>query len=101
MLEVEPLAGGSVELSYLEYPGRHVTLLQSKIARVLDGMYRKGGWQASSRGEAGAGESGKAIIALQTADDSIFGPMVLQARDELQSYAQLNWKLFKELYKKL
>ena len=95
VLEVEPLAGGSVELSYLEYPGRHVTLLQSKIARVLDGMYRKGGWQASSRGEAGAGESGKAIIALQTADDSIFGPMVLQARDELQSYAQLNWKLFK------
>ena len=95
VLEVEPLAGGSVELSYLEYPGRHVSLLQNKIARVLDGMYRKGGWQASSRGEAGAGESGKAIIALQQADDSIFGPMVLQARGELQQYANLNWHLFK------
>ena len=95
VLEVEPLAGGSVELSYLEYPGRHISLLQNKIARVLDGMYRKGGWQASSRGEAGAGESGKAIIALQQADDSIFGPMVTQTRDELQQYADLNWRLFK------
>ena len=95
VLEVEPLAGGSVELNYLEYPGRHVSLLQNKIARVLDGMYRKGGWQASSRGEAGAGESGKAIIALQQADDSIFGPMVLQTRHELEEYARLNWHLFK------
>jgi hypothetical protein len=95
VLEVEPLAGGSVELNYLEYPGKHISLLQNKIARVLDGMYRKGGWQASSRGEAGAGESGKAIIALQQADDSIFGPMVLQTRNELQSYAALNWSLFK------
>jgi len=96
VLEVEPLAGGSVELSYLEYPGRHISLLQNKIARVLDGMYRKGGWQASSRGEAGAGESGKAIIALQQADDSIFGPMTAQTRDELQRYAALNWGLFKQ-----
>ena len=94
VLEVEPLGPGSVELSYLEYPGRHISLLQNKIARVLDGMYRKGGWQASSRGEAG-GESGKAIIALQQADDSIFGPATHQTRMELESYARLNWRLFK------
>lgn len=95
VLEVEPLGGGSVELSYLEYPARHVSLLQNKINRVLDGMYRKGGWQAASRGESQAGESGKAIIALQQADDSIFGPATGQTRTELEQFAVLNWRLFK------
>ena len=94
VLEVEPLGPGAVELAYLEYPGRHIGLLQNKIGRVLEGMYRKGGWQASSRGEAG-GESGKAIIALQQADDSIFGPATQQTRSELEAYASLHWHIFK------
>ena len=95
ILEVEPLTQGRVELQYLEYPARHIPLLSEKIERVLDGMYRKGGWQAASRGET-TGESGKAIIALQTADDSIFGPIAQRTTEELQAFAQLNWRLAKE-----
>jgi hypothetical protein len=94
LLEVEQLGAGSLELQYLEYPARHITLLESKISRVLDGMYRKGGWQAASRGEMKG--SGKAIIALQQADDSIFGPIVQRTREELEAFARLNWKLHKQ-----
>ena len=95
VLEMEPLGPGAVEMRYLEYPARHVGILESKIARVLDGMYRKGGWQASSRGESG-GQSGKAIIALQQADDSIFGPITQRTKEELEAFARLNWTLCKE-----
>jgi hypothetical protein len=94
LLEVEQLGQGNLELQYLEYPGRHITLLESKINRVLDGMYRKGGWQAASRGEMKG--SGKAIIALQQADDSIFGPIVQRTREELEAFARLNWKIHKQ-----
>ena len=94
VLEVEPLGPGNVELRHLELPGSHLPVIEKKITRVLDGMYRKGGWQAASRGEQGG--SGKAIIALQTADDSIFGPLTEQTRMEIQDFARLNWKLFKE-----
>lgn len=94
VLEIEPLGAGSVELSYLEYPARHVNLLEAKINRVLDGMYRKGGWQAASRGEMKG--SGKAIIALQQADDSIFGPISNRTKEEVEALARVNWRLCKE-----
>ena len=53
ILEVEPLMhGGTIELKYLEQPARHMQFLDAKIARVIEGMYRKAGWQeAASRGE--------------------------------------------------
>jgi len=94
LLEMEPLGPGSVEMRYLEYPARHVGILESKINRVLEGMYRKGGWQAASRGEMKG--SGKAIIALQQADDSIFGPIAQRTKEELEAFARLNWKLAKQ-----
>ena len=94
LLELEPLGPGSVEMRYLEYPARHVSILESKINRVLDGMYRKGGWQAASRGEMKG--SGKAIIALQSADDSIFGPLSQRTKEEVEAFARLNWKLAKQ-----
>ena len=93
VLEAEPLGPGQVELRYLEYPARHVNILESKIERVLDSMYRKGGWQAASRGEMRG--SGKAIIALQQADDSIFGPMSMRTKEELEQFCRLNWSLAK------
>ena len=93
VLEVEP---GDVGLRYFEYPARHLGFLENKIARVLDGMYRKGAYQAASRGEGKSGESGKAIIALQTADDSILGPLSMLTQNELESFATLSWKLLKE-----
>ena len=96
VLEVEPLASGQVELKYLEYPARHVNLLQAKIQRVLDGMYRKGGWQAASRGEGNAGDSGKKVVALQQADDSIFGPIERRTAEEAEAFAALNWTLTRE-----
>lgn len=96
LLQVTPsLTGGNIELQYLEFPARHMQFLSEKIARVADGMYRKAGWQAASRGETG-GESGKAIIALQQADDSIFGPITERTREELEAYCDLVWRLRKD-----
>ena len=97
LLELEPtgMSSGDTELRYLEYPGSHLHFLENRIARVLDGMYRKGAYQAASRGEARSGESGKAILALQTADDSILGPLSMRTQAELEEFAQLSWKLLK------
>lgn len=96
ILEVTPsMHGGNIELSYLEHPARHMQFLESKIERITEGMYRKAGWQAASRGET-AGESGKAIIALQQADDSIFGPITQRTSEELEAYCDLVWRLRKD-----
>ena len=95
LLEVEPLLhGGNIEMQFLEQPARHMPFLQAKIERVLEGMYRKAGWQAASRGEMRG--SGKAIIALQQADDSIFGPITQRTAEELEAYADLCWRIRKE-----
>ncbi len=91
LLEIEPGTQGA-ELTYLTPDGQHIPVVGEKIARVLEGMYRKGGWMAASRGESGG--SGKAIIALQTADDSVFGPLSQQTKMEVEEFSQLNWKLF-------
>ena len=97
LLELEPTGyqSGDTELRYLEYPASHVHFLGERIARVLDGMYRKGAYQAASRGEGKSGDSGKAILALQTADDSILGPMAMRTQQELEEFAGLSWKLLK------
>ena len=95
LIEVEPLAPGSVELNYLEQPGGHIQALLEHIQDIRERMYRKGGWQAASRGDLPSGASGKAIISAQKADDSIFGPLTEQTRIELQEFAALNWSLFR------
>ena len=98
LLELEPtgMASGDTELRYLEYPAQHLVFLQARIERVLEGMYRKGAYQAASRGEASSGQSGKALIAMQSADDSILGPLSMRTQQELEAFAQLSWKLLKE-----
>lgn len=97
LLEVEPMVGGgSIELAYLEQPARHMPVLSEKINRVMEGMYRKAGWQAASRGETSSGASGKSIIALQQADDSIFGPISQRTKEEVEALAQLHWRIRKQ-----
>ena len=96
LLQMEPVGAGEVELRYLEYPARHLPFLENKIERVKEGMYRKGAYQAASRGESESGESGKAIIALQTADDSILGPLSMLTKHELEQLAGTSWKMMKE-----
>lgn len=89
------VAPGSPLLQWLEYPGGHVSALIEEIRDIRERMYRKAGWQAASRGETG-GESGKAIIALQQADDSIMGPIAQRTSEELEDLAKLNWRIRKE-----
>ena len=97
VLQVEPgTPENRATLNYLVYPGEHLTFLDRRIARVLEGMYRKGAYQAASRGEGQAGESGKALIALQSADDSILGPLAMITQTELEEFAALSWMLLKE-----
>ena len=97
VLEVEPMGTpGEVELRYLEYPARHLGFLENKIGRVKEGMYRKGAYQAASRGEGKSGESGKAIIALQSADDSILGPLAMITQNELEDFAILSHRLLRD-----
>lgn len=95
--EVEQLvgAGSAADLQWLQFPNNHIAPLLEEIKGIYDRMYRKAGWQASSRGETG-GQSGKAIIALQQADDSIMGPIAQRTSEELEDLARLNWRLRKE-----
>lgn len=98
VLELEPtgLTSGDTELRYLEYPAQHLVFLGERRAGVLEAMYRIGAYQAASRGEAKSGTSGKALVALQSADDSILGPMAMQTKGELEEFAGLSWTLMKE-----
>lgn len=96
VLELDPLGPGvNPEAQHLRFPGDHLATTEKKLQRALDAFYRTAGWQAASRGEVND-QSGKAIIALQTADDSIFGPLTMQTRKEIEDYSRLNWKLFRE-----
>ncbi len=45
------------------------------IAETLEQLFRIGGWQAASRGEANAGDPAAKVVALARADDTIFGPI--------------------------
>jgi len=94
--EVEQLVGGGsgADLQWLQFPNAHVAPLLEEIRGIYERMYRKAGWQAASRGEQTQG-SGKAIIALQQADDSIMGPISQRTSEELEDLARLNWRLRK------
>lgn len=94
--EVEQIVGGGggADLQWLQFPNAHVAPLVEEIRLIYERMYRKAGWQAASRGETTG--SGKAIIALQQADDSIMGPISQRTSEELEDLARLNWRLRKE-----
>ena len=47
---------------------------EAAIRDTKDAMFRIGGWQAASRGEANAADAAAKVVALARADDSIFGP---------------------------
>jgi len=93
--ELEAMVGaGQVDLQWLEFPGSHIATVFAEAQDIRDRMYRKAGWTAPSRGEV-SGQSGKAIIALQQADDSLMGPIGQRTKEELEDMAQLAWRLRK------
>lgn len=92
--QLEQIVGGAqTELQWLQFPNAHIPPLQAQLQMRYDSMYRKAGWQAASRGETQG--SGKAIIALQVADDSIMGPISGRTAEDLEDMAVQNWRLLK------
>lgn len=81
---------------YLELPSRWIPLLENKVERVKEDMFRIGGWMAASRGESHAGDSGKKVIALARADDTVHGPTNKRFRGSVEAFAGLNHRLAKE-----
>ncbi len=93
-LEVDP--GSAFMPHYLELPYRHISLLENKINRLETGMFRKGGWQAASRGESRSGDSGAKVVALARADDTVHGPTNQRFRETAEAHMVINWKLAKQ-----
>ena len=93
-IEVDPSSAFLPQ--YLELPYRHIPLLENKIARLEGGMFRKGGWQAASRGESMSGDSGAKVVALARADDTVHGPTNQRFRESVEALATICWKLMKQ-----
>ena len=83
-LEVDP--SSPFMPHYLELPYRHIPLLENKINRLESGMFRKGGWQAASRGESQSGDSGAKVVALARADDTVHGPTNQRFRESAEAF---------------
>lgn len=97
MIEYDPMPGGSSPpIDVLSPPGEHIEVVQSMIEQLQASMYRIGGWQAASRGEADSGDSGKKVIALAKYDDTIHGPTNQRFRETVEEFAGVCWQLAKE-----
>ena len=81
---------------YLELPYRHIPLLENKIQRIEAGMFRKGGWQAASRGESKTGDAAAKVVALARADDTVHGPTNQRFRESAAQFMGICWNLMKE-----
>ena len=92
-IEVDP--GSPFMPSYLELPYRHIPLLENKIRRLEEGLFRKGGWQAASRGESRSGDAAAKVVALARADDTIHGPTNMQFRRSAEQFMGICWRLMK------
>ena len=93
-IEIDP--GSQFIPSYLELPYRHIPLLENKIRRLEDGLFRKGGWQAASRGESRSGDAAAKVVALARADDTIHGPTNMQFRRSAEQFMGVCWRLMKQ-----
>lgn len=97
IIEAEPMpGGGNHPLYYLELPARHLSILENKINRVQDAMFRIGGWQAASRGEGHAGDAAAKVVALAQADDTIHGPTNQRFQESVSELAGICWRLMKQ-----
>jgi hypothetical protein len=88
--------GANMLPRHLELPSRHVQLLETEIERVMETMFRIGGWQAASRGESRAGDPAAKVVALARADDTVHGPTNYQFRLAVERYMGLCWSLMKQ-----
>ena len=93
-IEIDPGAGFVPQ--YLELPYRHIPLLENKIQRIEAGMFRKGGWQAASRGESKSGDAAAKVVALARADDTVHGPTNQRFRESAEQFMGICWNLMKE-----
>lgn len=94
MLEVE--FGSQFQPFYLEPPSAHVPVMLQRAEEVRNAMFRIGGWQAASRGEANAGDPASKVVALAKYDDQIHGPINLRFRETVEANARFAWRLMKE-----
>ncbi|WP_425153966.1 hypothetical protein [Candidatus Palauibacter sp.] len=93
-LEVDPNA--RTRPYFMNPPSDHIQLIEQKIERVKADMWLIGGYQAASRGESHAGDSGRKVLALARADDTVHGPTNQRFRRAVESFARISWRLFKE-----
>jgi len=93
-IEIDP--NSSFLPQYLELPYRHIPLLENKISRLETGLFRKGGWQAASRGESRSGDAAAKVVALARADDTIHGPTNMQFRRSAEQFMGICWRLMKQ-----
>ena len=75
LLELEPSLA-TWRPKVMEWPQGALQALDKEIDELRSAMYTMGGYQAASRGESlGSRTAAKTIMALQTADSSIHGPV--------------------------
>lgn len=93
-LEIDPMT--QVKPYFLELPSRQIQILTEDIAETREAMFRIGGWQAASRGEANAGDPASKVVALASYDDHIHGPTNARFRESVEAHARHAWKLMKQ-----
>lgn len=91
-MEFDP---GSAPPQFLQYRIDGATL-EAAISDARAAVYTIGGYQAASRGESRAGDSGAKVVALQRADDTVHGPTNQRFQEDIEDYAVLNHALFVE-----
>ena len=70
--------------------------LDTAINETRNAMWTIGGYQAASRGESNAGDSGAKVVALARADDSIHGPVNQRFKEDVEDFAKLGHANFRE-----
>lgn len=93
--EVEPSMMAFQPYYLGPYDG-HLDAVQADIQEARDALFRIGGWQAASRGEANAGDPAAKVVAMAKYDDNIHGPVNLRFRETVEANARFAWKLMKE-----
>jgi hypothetical protein len=78
---------------WLKYPTDWMPQVREQWKATQESMFRKGGWQASSRGETQSGTPYSAIVTLQNADDSVHGPINKQLQGAICELLQISHTL--------
>lgn len=93
MLEV-PL-GTTAMPQFASLPRSPIDVLERQLSRIEQAMFRIGGWQAASRGEGSSGDSGRKVLALARADDTVHGPVNQRFKETAEDLAGIVWRLYK------